>query len=254
MGRLGEPPRVQPTPDARGDLLEAIDAFVSSQAPPVAVGLACPGLIDPGGRVRKSFLDQIDGLDLSGLLHAAGASPVAVMNDVHAQALGHLKPKERLAVVGCGTRVGGAVLCSRRGEFGREQYQGEFGHIPCGFESDVTCECGADDCLDLAIAGFRLEQRFGKWWQHEDRLRTRVLDFSAGFLTRAIRAVQVCVGPDRIVVTGRLAGYRRLQMRVQESVHATIWTETELQFAPDTWSTTAAGLARMLDRKYNTER
>ena len=253
-GLIGEAPSiVRRTPKSRGALLEMLAEIVASHCGERVIGVACPGIVDRHGFVRVSFLPQLDQLDLACELREAGALTAVVLNDVDAQALGSVRADELLAVIGCGTRIGGSVISHVDPELNRERYQGEFGHVPCGSRSNAVCECGARDCLDLAIAGFRLEARYGSWWNDESK-RAEVTLVVADALSEAVRSIQVCVGPDRVLITGRLTDHQDVRARVLANVSSTIWTETAIEFLPNTWSAVGRGLSRVFEDQTQSER
>ena len=238
-------PLVIPTPRTRDELIFEIARLVEQYPEETALGVACPGIVEQDGYVRLSFLQQINDLAFRAKLEIATSIGAVVLNDVDAQGRGAARDGEGLVVLGCGTRIGGSFVDSFGRSSRRGSYQGEFGHLPCGVSSTESCECGADDCLDLAIAGFQLEKRYGAWWESEPS-RATVVDVAAVCLARAIRSLQVSLGPDRILITGRLAALTELPGRIAELTSLTIWTDTVVEFEDATWPLVCAGLMKAI--------
>lgn len=259
LGQLAPPsearfPTRRSTPATAEELVGTIREWARNHSTH-HIAIACPGLVTPDGVVRLSFLQVLDGLPLGALTSEATGLPTTVMNDADAQALGASEPGERLAYFALGTRVGGAVAENKRILQRPSRYIGEFGHLSCGYKGSVPCECGADDCLDLAVAGFRLEERHGTNWWKDPTSRAAILSAVSPYLARAIRSIHVTVSPDRVVLAGPLAAHSQLSTDLAALMDPWVWTIGRLDLLPDIWPIAAEGLRRAVDdpSTYRTE-
>jgi len=231
-----------PTPKTTVALLRLV-VEVAAAAPPGPMGVACPGVVDETGRVLISFLPPVHGVDLAATLASRTGRKVVAMNDVDVQGTGAAEPGLTVAYFGFGTRVGGSVMTGLQGGR-RPMYAGEFGHLSCGISSTTLCECGASDCLDLAVAGFRLEESYGEWWT-DSPLIDRVATERMPFLARALRSVTVVAGPDRVVLGGTLMSHEPLRSTLLERVGESVWRRAPISFCTDTWPLFYRGFARI---------
>jgi glucokinase len=131
-----------------------------------SVGMAAPGLADPGGRCifwMQGRLDEVQGLDWTDYLGRDG--PVPVVNDAQAALLGEVwqgaaRGSRNVALLTLGTGVGGALMVDGRllrGAIGRA---GHLGHISLdpGGPPDVTNCPGS---LEHAVGNVTVEARTG---------------------------------------------------------------------------------------------
>lgn len=244
VGRATNEPLVTRTPQTGEALVREIVSLVGDVDPDAPIGIACPGVITREGHVALSFLTAVNGMQLRDTIASCLNRDVLVINDVAAQALG-VQSEGRLVYFGFGTRVGGAIREEDNAFQHRHRFQGEFGHLSCGITSTEQCECGAHDCLDLQVAGYRLERRYGDWWT-SSRGVSEVCEAIAAPIANAIRSVLVVAGPDVVALGGALAGHEPLQSAVRELLGATVWTGPELVFLPESWPLSRRGLARAL--------
>jgi glucokinase len=155
------PSRTQDSAEAPfAAMREAADTLAGGGDAPAAIGLGCPGMIDPdsGALVATTaHLPHWRDLDLRARLAREFGRPVAVDNDANAAALAESRlgaaRGARLAVVitlgtgiGCGIVVAGRLL---RGAGGGA---GELGHLPFGTGA-TACACGIERCLEPEASG-----------------------------------------------------------------------------------------------------
>lgn len=133
---------------------------------PVAVGLACAGIVDTEGATlgRSPNLPGWEGRDLGDEMRRAfPGSGLSILNDVNAALYGEYREG---AGVGCrdlvmlalGTGVGGGVLIGGRLHTGARHGAGELGHMvldPDGPE----CPCGNRGCLEAWAGSVGLLRR-----------------------------------------------------------------------------------------------
>jgi glucokinase len=149
--------------------LEAIVAAVNAQRERfggaiVALGLGCPGVIDPvSGRLldRTAHLPHWRDFALADEVTARTGLRVAVDNDANLAALAEHRlgaargARVSLTItlgtgIGCGIVIDGAVF---RGAHGGA---GELGHVPLG-RLGRACRCGVPDCVEPEASGSGLE-------------------------------------------------------------------------------------------------
>jgi glucokinase len=131
----------------------------------VALGLGCPGAIDPvSGRLvdRTAHLPHWDSFPVREAVASLFAGPVVVGNDASLAALAEHRlgaaRGARLSLtvtvgtgIGCGVVDGGRVLQGARGGVG------EIGHLP--LDGRVPCPCGVPGCVEPECSGEGLAAR-----------------------------------------------------------------------------------------------
>ncbi|OZF45369.1 ROK family protein [Rhodococcus sp. 14-1411-2a] len=237
------------TPESTNDLLEICAEIIGSSNQIVCI--ACPGVIDGEGYVEVSFLKSINSINLTTAIEKYTKSSVFVLNDVQAQALG-VDGDGTLAYYGFGTRAGGAFVDRNHPRRERRKNEGEFGHTACGITGTEICECGASDCLDLFTAGFRLEQRYGEWWNSTERT-LQVSKFVSTPIASSVRSVMVTLAPDHLAIGGHLAGHAAIRNEINIALSKTIWRPPQLDFYSNTWHLMYEGCRRFIGTKTNME-
>lgn len=160
----------EPTDTRRGPeavlttLEQMIRALTPAAAPPLAVGVACAGQIDPvtGAVVYAPNLGWRD-VPLGALLARALGVPVVVENDVRAAAWGEFVAgaggrEASLVAVFVGTGVGSGAVLDGRLWRGAGNAAGEIGHtqvVPDG----LPCLCGRNGCLEPYASGSGFQRR-----------------------------------------------------------------------------------------------
>src|SRR5215469_3714770 len=142
---------------AVGALVNHLVATTSqwTRHPPVAVGVATAGVVDPREGVIRSAVDTIKGwagVPLGRRLEGLTGLPVAVENDVNAMGLaetsrGAAHGARSALVVAVGTGIGGALMLDGQLWRGRTGSAGEIGHIyitPTMEHARAVAEAGAD--------------------------------------------------------------------------------------------------------------
>jgi len=142
-------------------LHELLDGLIAAaERPLVGIGIATPGLIDPGGRIvrRAVDLDWRD-LPLGRQLQERYGLPTHIVNDSHASALaeymyGDHPHDANLVVVRAGRGVGAGLILKGQLFVGDGGGAGEIGHTTVREAGDEPCRCGRTGCLET-IAGSR---------------------------------------------------------------------------------------------------
>lgn len=126
-----------------------------------AVGVGSAGVVDAqSGRVLSST-DAIAGwagTDLRGELGARLGLPVAVVNDVHAHALGESgrgsgAGHETMLFVAVGTGIGASFVTGGRVLAGAHSVAGHAGHQPSPYAAKLPCSCGGRGHLEAIASG-----------------------------------------------------------------------------------------------------
>jgi len=215
---------------AVGALVNRLVATTSqwTRHPPVAVGVATAGVVDPREGVIRSAVDTIKGwagVPLGRRLEGLTGLPVAVENDVNAMGLaetsrGAAHGARSALVVAVGTGIGGALMLDGQLWRGRTGSAGEIGHIPVdvgGGENALPCSCGRAGHLEAIAAGPGIAARYaalagaGRACRLEEVARAcsdgdeaaiGVVDHAGRVLGRALGGLSNVVDPEVIVLAG----------------------------------------------------
>lgn len=167
--------RMIPTDAERGGtaVLESLTEFVRDFAsslphPPVGVGVASAGVIDPSsGRVvsANNLMPGWSGQPIKAHLEQELDLPVAVTNDVLAHALGEVRwgvarGSSSCLCVGVGTGVGGAFALNGRVVHGFHGAAGHVGHTMHPAAAGIPCACGHEGHVEAIASGTGLSARY----------------------------------------------------------------------------------------------
>lgn len=136
----------------------------------VALGVGSAGVIDPvSGRVlgATDALAGWAGTDLRGELTARTDLPTAVINDVHAHALGESRygaasGRDTALFVAVGTGVGGAFVLPGGTLAGAHAAAGHVGHVPSRHARDLPCSCGGTGHVEAIASGPALVREYSR--------------------------------------------------------------------------------------------
>jgi glucokinase len=199
-----------------------------------ACGVGTAGTVDPDGVISHATdaLPGWAGTDVRSAFASALGVPVAVVNDVHAAAVGeqiHGAAEGRCSalVVWVGTGIGGAIVSNGTVVSGRSSTAGAVGHVPvsehCATGGRRRCTCGGWDHLEAYASGpaiteryFRLaaEGRFtpadlradladiAAFARSGDQLGLSVIQEAGGALGAVLGGLANVLDPDVIVVGG----------------------------------------------------
>jgi glucokinase len=147
-------------------LIELVQEALAAASPgqPLAIGIGCPGPIDPDrGTVHNPYtLPLPDGSDIVSPLHEHFRVPVALEGDAFSAALGEhwlgaARGRELAACVTFGTGIGCGIIRNGRVARGAHGIYPEVGHHaidPAGPE----CYCGARGCWETLASGTAIGQ------------------------------------------------------------------------------------------------
>ncbi|MFE3450769.1 ROK family protein [Nonomuraea sp. NPDC059194] len=189
-----------------------------------AVGVGSAGVIDAERGLVVSATDAIAGwagTDLRGELSRQLGLPVAVVNDVHAHALGEhwigaAAGRRDVLLVAVGTGVGASLVLGGTVRHGAHWTAGHAGHLPSPFARDLPCPCGGRGHLEAIASGPALLAEYrrrggtgaarpAELAEGGDRLAIAVLTEGAAALGSAIGGLVNLVDPEIVVVGGGVA-------------------------------------------------
>ena len=147
-------------PQSNEGLIDAIEA-IASEHQPEAVGVGCAGFVTHDGVVVQSpNIDSLRNYPLRQVLEEKLGCSVVVENDAAAAAWAEAKAGagkgiSKMAFVGFGTGIGGALVIDNKLVRGVHGFGSEPGHLtvmPDGLE----CPCGRKGCWELYASGSAL--------------------------------------------------------------------------------------------------
>ncbi|MFG1779680.1 ROK family protein [Micromonospora sp. NPDC049048] len=193
-----------------------------------ALGVGSAGVVDSAtGRVLSAtdVLTGWAGTDLAGRLRELLALPVAVINDVHAHALGEARHgvaagRETVLLVAVGTGIGASFVAGGSVLAGAHSAAGHAGHQPSPYAGSLPCTCGGRGHLEALASGPGLAAEYARrTGRPVDDLRAVAARAEDGDETAAAvvrlggTAVGAAVGglvnmldPDVVVVGGGVTG------------------------------------------------
>jgi glucokinase len=227
---------VQPTEPDR--LVEQVVALTrraqqrlgAGQGVVVAVGVAVPGHVDPlQGTLRLAVNLGRPDLALGSLVEEALGLPCVVEHDARAAALWlHGQPGNHssdLAYLSVGTGISAGIVAADRPLRGAHGLAGEVGHVVAQ-PGGPRCACGLDGCLEAVAAGPAIgrlgRQAVAAGRETElspepspasvfraaaggDAVAREITSAVGTHLARAVRALVLAFGVDRVVIGGGVA-------------------------------------------------
>lgn len=192
----------------------------------VAVGVCCPGAVDPqAGRVVSNTgpLPNWQRVDVRGQLGRLTGLPIAVENDVRATAfaeaqLGVARDEGSVLCIAVGTGIGGAIVES--GELVRRSHftTGEVAHLLIPAQADQPCGCGRLDHIEALASGPGMEATYRARTGLDEPLTTiagraergdvvalEVIQRAGILLGRALAGLASAIDIDALVIGGGVA-------------------------------------------------
>lgn len=204
------------------DVREQVARIEGQLGPVAAIGVACPGLVQPEGDAvywMKGRLGVLEGLEWT---RALGRSePVRVLNDAQAAlagecAAGAARGCSDVVMLTLGTGVGGAIMCGGRlltGSIGRA---GHLGHISVQADEarDIVNTPGS---LEDAIGNCTISRRTnGRFTSTSDLVAAHLAGdaeasrswlASVRLLAAGIASIVNAVDPSRVILGGGIAAH-----------------------------------------------
>jgi glucokinase len=207
-------------------VLALAEELVGGQSPPLAVGLAVPGLVDDRARlVREATNLGWRGVKIGALAEERLGLPVAVSHDVRAGALaegvmGSARGCRDYLLLTLGTGVGAAVVIGGHSYTGAHGLGGELGHVAVEPRGPL-CGCGGSGCLEALASAGHIAARYSAMRGSRDasfsteEVARRAADGepAAGRIWRealdalalAIANYATLLDPERVVIGGGMA-------------------------------------------------
>jgi predicted NBD/HSP70 family sugar kinase len=214
--------------DGRGLADQVIDAALRTlgagdRVPfPVAVGIGVPGHVDGRhGTLRMAVNLDARELPLGEIVRDALGVPCFLEHDARAAALWlhqqHGDPQASLAYLSVGTGISAAVVVAGRLLRGATGLAGEIGHVVAD-PNGAECRCGLRGCLEAVAAGpavARMAAELGLSVTNpaavydaaldDDPTACAIAETVGQHLARAVRALVLTFGVERVVVGGGMA-------------------------------------------------
>jgi glucokinase len=204
-----------------------------SAAPRVrALGVGSAGVVDAASGFvlgATGVLHGWAGTDLRGSLSSATGLPVAVVNDVHAHAVGEARRgvgrgAATVLFVGVGTGIGGSFVIDGAPLAGAHSAAGHLGHQASPYAVELTCSCGRTGHLEAIAAGPTLqaeyERRSGttvsdlravaELARDGDRMALATIALGGSAVGSAIGGLVNVLDPHVVVVGGGVSGLGRV--------------------------------------------
>lgn len=208
------------SPDWPAGVKRGLERIEAERGRAQSVGVAAPGLADPGGRTifwMQGRLDEVQGLDWTSFLGRDRTVPV--VNDAQAALLGEVwqgaaRGSRNVALLTLGTGVGGALMVDGhllRGAIGRA---GHLGHVSLDIDGppDVTdCPGSLEHFIGNVTVEARTDGRFRT--THDlisahaagDADASRVWLRSVQALAAAVASIVNATDPDTFIIGGGIA-------------------------------------------------
>ncbi|WP_110589820.1 ROK family protein [Microbacterium suaedae] len=220
---------------------ESVGNFLErAGATPASFALTVAGTLDPATGVvgHSANLPWLNGTAPAEVLSSSLGVPGVAVQDGEAAALaearfGAGRGGDDVFVIALGTGIAGAHVVGGRVRRGAHGAAGEIGHMRTT-QSEVVCSCGQRGCLETAIGGSQLADR---WRDHGgaagtgasaqdvvaaaragDGAAVAALDDAAQALARALLDVCALIDPGLVVIGGGVA--RSPEWTVQPAVAA----------------------------------
>jgi predicted NBD/HSP70 family sugar kinase len=190
-------------------LARIIAAGVELGAPPVAVGVAVPSIIEPDGTVRAGAEVPWDGVPLGAELVAATGLPVLVENDANALAFSELVPgngTSSLAALILGHGLGAGIISEGHLLRGARAMAGEIGYLLTSRDAlgQEPAEIGdLERRIQVAAAnvpGPTSSAPARLWRLLGEPLAASAVAEMLDYLAMAIASLVVVLDPERVVI------------------------------------------------------
>lgn len=194
---------------------------------PDAIGIASAGVVNTETGAITSATDLIigwAGTPLGELVEREFGLPVAVLNDVHAHALGEWtygagKGYDSMLAVAVGTGIGGAIIAGGKLHLGAHFAAGHVGHVPHPLAAGFACSCGASGHIESVASGtgqvtlYNAKKDEGaaevlsgreitERAEAGESFAAQILSESGAALGDSIAGIANCVDPQAVVISG----------------------------------------------------
>lgn len=222
------------------------ETATSLQVRPLGIGVASAGVVDPHtGEIVSAtgLLRNWAGVPIAARLEEATGLVAAVLNDVHAHALGEARygaatDAENALVAAVGTGIGGAFVQHGVVFSGPHHVAGHIGHVTHALAVATPCSCGKAGHIEAVASGSGLALLYNRQAPsapvrdgkevHEraaggERYAQQVLDAAALAFGEVLGSLANTADPDVVVVTGSVtqAG-ERWWSQLREGFHSAV--------------------------------
>ncbi|MDT0158235.1 ROK family protein [Microbacterium sp. ARD32] len=198
------------------DVVAQIARIVRTQTGPpiVGLGVGVPGAVDPqtGCVSRIPNAPLLDGVPLAALLSTTLHIPVAVENDLAAAALAEARSATSasvLAVIAAGTGIGLGIVHDGVLLQGATGAAGEIGDIPLPTGGTLEDTVSIEGIRRAHVANGGVDAELSTILAlaaNDDAAALAAIDHYAEGLAFAVQVARAVLDPDRLVLTGGLAG------------------------------------------------
>ncbi|QWT24733.1 ROK family protein [Subtercola sp. PAMC28395] len=211
------------------DLAAHLRARVAPGDVVVSCGVGSAGVINPVTGIVTSATSSLSGwagTPLRRRMSDGLGLPAAIVNDVHAHALGESiagagRDAESMLLIAAGTGIGGAIVVNGQLQLGAHGVGGHLGHIPSEEAAGLSCPCGRSGHLEAIASGPAIASRYlaessqsrsitsyevFERAERGDATAARVITTAAYALGRCIGGLVNTIDPERVVIGGGLAG------------------------------------------------
>jgi len=177
------------------------DAPNTTETVIAGIGISVPGPVNPrtGRLTQPPLMPGWDNWPIAETISDTFHTPVLVINDADAEAVGESSPKdagEALCYVKVSTGIGMGIVLDGAVYSGATGGAGDIGHVRIAGHDDALCQCGAYGCL-AAVASGRIVAR---------ELRDLGHDASSGHDVNALLERGDPAATDAVRVAGRTIG------------------------------------------------
>ena len=224
-GRILKRTRAE-TPPARDEGLRLINAMIDEAGegrPLDGIGVAIGGPLDfAAGVVSPLHQPEWKNVPLREILHKRWQCPVSIDVDTNVAALGEYRAMgetaARFLYLTISTGMGGGFIVDGKVYRGSRGGHPEPAHISihfrCSNPENISCECGAPDCLESLVSGNGIRRIYGR---PAEELTEEQWDEVAYNLGQGLRNLSTLYCPDIISLGGGIStgrGERLLQPAV----------------------------------------
>lgn len=176
-----------------------------------AIGAAIGGPIDwQSGVVSPLHQETWRNIPLKEIMQSKWNCPFYVDNDTNVAALGEYQSIDtkvsKLVYLTISTGVGAGYIVDGKIYRGANGLHPEVGHQSINYEcnkiNNITCKCGAKNCLEVFISGSGIKTIYGKSAENLDDDEWTEVSYNLG---QGLRNISVFYSPDLIILGGGVA-------------------------------------------------
>lgn len=183
---------------------------ISSESKIIAIGCATGGPLDwKRGIINFLHMPTWRNVNLKEIMEKEFSCPFYVDNDCNVAAIGELvfgegKNYNDFIYITISTGVGAGIIKHKKIFRGLDGEHPELGHqiVETSELYDVTCRCGAKNCLESLIAGYIIEKHYGKPAEMLSEKEWKKIGYILG---QGLRNIIIMHAPEVIFLGGGVA-------------------------------------------------